>query len=194
MKARYRCRASWSVMMLLLAMSVFSAAAEPPAGAQAGRQAVTFLDLQTSLDGSWQSATPTSSMRLAQYAQQDGGLTAELIVYYFGPRQGGSAEANIARWRAQFRASDGGEVQPQVVSSEVAGMPLTRVKLQGSYARAIGIGNGGPGKPDQTLLAALLGTPRGQVTIQLHGDSALVASLEPDFDRMLAQIRPAGTN
>jgi hypothetical protein len=118
------------------------------------------------------------------------GQSAELIVYYFGAGQGGTPQANIARWKSQFRTANGTPSTPQVVRFEVSGLPVTRVKLQGSYARGIGTGPGGTGKPDQTLIAALLQTPQGQVTIQLHGDTTLINALEPDFDRMLRKVAP----
>ena len=51
-------------------------------------------------------------------------------------------------------------------------------------------GPGGTGKPDQTLLAAMLQTPRGQVTIQLHGDTPLIDTVEAAFDRMLRRVEP----
>ena len=70
---------------------------------------------------------------------------------------------------------------------------MTRVKLQGNYARGIGAGPAGPGMPDQTLIAAMLQTPQGQITIQLHGDTSLIDAWEPEFDRMLRSITPLST-
>jgi hypothetical protein len=180
------------VVPFVVLLSSYGAAADRPGGAASQRQAVDFLGLRTSLPSGWHRTEPTSSMRLAQYSVDGNGKdqSAELIFYYFGRGQGGTAEANIARWQSQFRGPDGTAPQPAVSNLEVSGMPLTRVRLQGSYARRIGVGPGGTGKPDQTLIAALLQTPEGQVTIQLHGDTRLVDSLEPDFDDMLLGIVP----
>jgi len=159
------------------------------AGAQ---QQVRFLGLQTMLPSDWQRIDPSSSMRLVQFSVPGSkpGQSAELIFYYFGAGQGGTPQANIARWQSQFHAANGTPSIPQVVGFEVSGLPVTRVKLQGSYARGIGAGPGGTGRPDQTLIAALLQTPQGQVIIQLHGDTLLIDALEPDFDRMLHDIAP----
>lgn len=155
-------------------------------------QTVRFVGLEAPVPPGWRRSTPTSTMRLAQfaYASGDDRLAAELIFYYFGPRQGGSAEANIARWRSQFRAADGSAPQPRIDQLTAAGHPITRVKLEGSYARGVGAGPGGTGRPGQTLVAALVQTPQGQVTIQLHGDTVLVDRLEAGFDDMLRGIRP----
>ena len=163
--------------------------ATPAPGAQ---QQVRFLDLQTTLPSDWQRVDPSSSMRLLQFVVpgRQRGRSAELIFYYFGIGQGGTPQANIARWQSQFRGTDGAPSTPEVKSFDVSGIPVTRVKLQGSYARGIGAGPSGTGKPNQTLLAALLQTSRGQVTIQLHGDTPVIDTLEPDFDRMLRRIAP----
>jgi hypothetical protein len=181
------------VFVTAVCLGSFSAApqgwATPVAEA---RQQVRFLDLQTVLPSDWQQVDPSSSMRLLQFVVPGDkqGQSAELIFYYFGAGQGGTPQANIARWQSQFHAANGLPSTPQVVRFEVSGLPVTRVKLQGSYARGIGAGPGGTGKPDQTLIAALLRTPQGQVTIQLHGDTSLIDALEPDFDRMLHDIAP----
>lgn len=168
-----------------------SPASEKPASAT--QQQVRFLGLQTTLPSGWQRVDPSSSMRLVQFvvAGHERGQSAELVFYYFGAGQGGTPEANIVRWRSQFQDADGAPSVPEVTRFNVSDMPITRVKLQGSYARGVGAGPGGTGKPNQTLLVALLQTPRGQVTIQLHGDTPLIDTLEPEFDRMLREIAPA---
>ena len=181
------------VFVAVVGLGPFSAVSQDSATLVAqAQQQVRFLGLQTALPSDWQQVDPSSSMRLVQFVVPGNkpGQSAELIFYYFGVGQGGTPQANIVRWQSQFRAADGTPPTPQVVGSEVSGLPVTRVKLQGSYARGIGAGSGGTGKPDQTLIAALLQTPQGQVTIQLHGDTSLIDALEPDFDRMLHDIAP----
>ena len=172
---------------------VCAASPESEKAASATQQQVRFLGLQTTLPSRWQRVDPSSTMRLAQFVApgHERGQSAELIFYYFGAGQGGTPEANIVRWRSQFQDADGAPPVPEVTRFDVSGMPVARVKLQGSYARGIGAGPGGAGKPNQTLLVALLQTPRGQVTIQLHGDTPLIDALEPEFDRMLRKIAPA---
>ena len=177
----------------VVGMGPFSATPQESTTPAAAQQHVRFLDLQTELPSDWQRVDPSSSMRLVQFVVPGNarGQSAELIFYYFGAGQGGTPEANIARWRSQFRGTDGAPSTPDVTRFAVLDMPITRVKLQGSYARGVGTGPGGAGKPNQTLLAALLQTSRGQVTIQLYGDTPLVDTLEPDFDSMLQRITPA---
>jgi hypothetical protein len=114
-------------------------------------------------------------------------------VYYFGPGQGGSEEANIARWQSQFSGPKGGAVEPVVERYEVAGVPVTRVEPRGSYARGVGVGPGGTARPDQTLLAAIVETGRGNVFVQIHGPSELVGREREGFDRFLRGLHRQGS-
>jgi len=64
-------------------------------------------------------------MRAAQYTVGD----AECVVYFFGPGQGGTVEANIARWSGQFAAPDGKPAAAKVTKSNVHGLPVTRMDI-----------------------------------------------------------------
>jgi hypothetical protein len=115
---------------------------------------------------------------------------AEFIVYYFGPGQGGSLEANLARWRSQFTAPDGGPAQPVVTELDSA-LPATLVELEGSYARGVGMGPAGDALPKRMLLAGLVETPRGNLYPQLHGPADLVRGLKPAFVAFMRELQPA---
>ena len=139
---------------------------------------IEFLELTSALPATWIEQKPSSSMRLAQFrvpgAETDG--DANLILYYFGQGQGGTAEANIARWRSQFSNPGGGAIEPDITAMTVNGMPVTVVELRGDYARNVGMGPAGTAAPDQILLASIVESPRGNVYIQLHGPAATVLS------------------
>jgi hypothetical protein len=113
-----------------------------------------------------------------------------VVVYYFGPGQGGSADANIARWTGQFSSPDGGPVTPEVTTLDGATFPTTVVDLEGSYARGIGMG-GSEAEPDQELVAAIVETPEGSLFLQLHGDQEAVAAVRNDYLAMVSSIQPA---
>ena len=177
-------RMAAAVATLLLALAAAGAAGEDTV-------ALRFLDWQAPVPAGWVNAPPSSSMRLAQFEvpSAPGAGPAAFIVYYFGPGQGGSAAANIARWRGQFRAPGGGEVTPEVSHQVSAGMPITVARLAGSYARGVGVGPVGEARPDQVLRAAIIETPKGNVIVQLHGPAATVDAAAPGFDAFLAGIR-----
>jgi len=156
-------------------------AASPPTAsppAKSGVVSVPLLDLTAPVPTSWVSQPPASSMRLAQFRVPDAGGfgDAEFVVFYFGPGQGGSVDANITRWESQFTAPNGKPVKAIVQHLTVSRMPVTTVELTGTYARGVGMGPAGAPTPDQTLLVAVLETPRGNLTLQLHGPHATVAA------------------
>ncbi len=63
----------------------------------------------------WTSASAGSSMRLAQWRV---GEQSEVVIFYFGPGQGGSTEANIERWMGQFEQPDGSSTKDRAKKSE----------------------------------------------------------------------------
>jgi hypothetical protein len=119
------------------------------------------------------------------------GTSAEVIVYYFGEGQGGSADANIARWSSQFTSPEGGPVTPRVGTLDGTAFVTTVAEFEGAYARSIGpaMSGGGAAEPDQGLVAAVVETPRGNLFLQLFGDRAAVSETRADFLEMVESIR-----
>ena len=143
---------------------------------------VKLLGLTGSVPDSWVAESPSSSMRLLQF-RVPGHVPegdAEFVVFYFGPGQGGTPATNIARWRSQFISEAGEPVEPEISSLSADGMPITFVSLTGNYARGIGMGST-THTPGQTLLAAIVESPRGNLFAQLHGPSETVMRVRESF-------------
>lgn len=179
---------------VVLALVPLMAACETGrASVEASGNPVTLLDYTTTAPADWVTQAPSSSLRLAQYevpAQASDSLGGEVVVYYFGAGQGGSVEANTARWRAQFFEDSGGHPEPTVTRLEDASFPTTVVELRGRYARAIGMGGTqAEAAPDQVLLAAVVETPQGSLFIQLHGPSATVLGQKDAFYGFVRGLR-----
>lgn len=168
-------RSSVRVLAVTLALAVPFAmgGAQGAPAAAAGR--ATFLDYQTTVPTGWTSRTPSSSMRLAEYATPslDGGM-AEVVVYYFGQGQGGSIDANLERWHSQFSNPDGGPVQEK--RTQLAGaFPITVAEYRGTYARGVGAGSDADAaRPNNMLIAVVAETPRGTLFFQCFGPIAAV--------------------
>ncbi|TVQ89822.1 MAG: hypothetical protein EA400_06730 [Chromatiaceae bacterium] len=184
-----RCRLrSLGVLLLGLTSGPLAAAEQP----------VQVLEMTSSVPADWVLDIPDSDMRLTQFriparVDNDGtdGDGAEFVVFYFGPDQGGSVEANVARWVSQFSNPDGTPVEPLIERLETP-MPATLVQLQGSYARGIGMGPVGDPLPDRMLLAAVVETPAGTLYPQLHGPAALVTAQRPAFIAFIAGLQRPG--
>ena len=147
---------------------------------------LTALDYHAPVPAGWQSRAPSSSMRLAEYVVpgRDGGAGAEVVVYFFGAGQGGSVDANLARWRGQFSNPDGGPVAEKITRETSGAFPVTIAEWRGSYAR--GVGAGGAPRPDHMLVAAVVETPKGALFFQLFGPKGAV---EPQVASYLSMVK-----
>jgi hypothetical protein len=143
------------------------------------------LDYVVQVPRGWRSSPPKTSMRLAQFdtpPSAGDSAGAQVVVYYFGPDQGGSVEANIARWQSQFRAPDGGTAHAQVKRYDDTAFPTTLVTLEGAYARSVGMGGDiSDAVPGQMLVAAIAATPRGSLHFQIFGPAATVRAQEKAY-------------
>ena len=153
---------------------------------------IEFLGLTSKLPASWIDEKPSSGMRLAQFRipGSDKNSHANLILFFFGQGQGGSAQANIARWQSQFSKPEGGAVEPAIEAMDVNGMPATVVEFRGDYARGAGMGPVGTAAPDQILLASILESPQGNIYIQLHGPAATIAMHRESYMQFIRAIKP----
>lgn len=165
-------------------------ASEPAPAAQVTAK-LAFIGLEAQAPAAWTMVPPATDKRLAQFkiTTPGEGMTAEVIVYYFGKGDGGTAEANIERWQGQFVGTKEQPVIPSVQRFESNGMTVTTAELHGAYARGIGVGPVGVPKPDQTLLAAVVETPEGNLIIQLHGMAASVSAQKEGFLAFVRSIR-----
>jgi hypothetical protein len=150
------------------------------------------LDVVTlQADAGWKAATPTSSMRKAQFTlprAANDAEDAELVVFYFGADQGGSVEANLKRWYGQFAQPDGSaSAEKAKVAREVVDeMNLTTVDLSGTYVAPIMPGNAeNYNKPNFRMLAAVLETLQGPYFFKLVGPEQTVAHWAASFNRFM---------
>lgn len=170
-----------------LALSATAASAAPPTAKAAAPRTEAAGGIEWKVPAHWTSGAG-SSMRVATYAvpAAKGGEPAECAVFFFGPGQGGSVDANVERWSRQFE----GTPQPQRSASSVGGLQVTRVQLAGTY-----LAPGGPmmqstGKrPGSRLLGAIVQAPEGNVFFKLTGPAASVAAAQADFDTLVGSIR-----
>ncbi len=119
---------------------------------------------------------------------------SECGVYYFGPGQGGSVEANMDRWIGQFLQPNG---QPskdaaKLEKKTVHGLKVTTVDVSGAYT-GMGGPNAQPAGPPKTgyrLLGAIVEGPQGSIFFKFTGPAKTVGENKSAFDKMLAGIAP----
>jgi hypothetical protein len=162
-------------------------------GFAAADQTVDVLTYQSAVPDTWVAETPKSEMRQLQFrVPAPEGEGAEFVVYFFGPGQGGTLEANVERWQSQFQGPDGAAVEPEVTEIGTDAIPATLVQLRGGYGRSVGMGPSDEVLEDRMLLAGVIETPEGNLYPQLHGPAELVAGQRDAFVAFVKGIRPAG--
>lgn len=185
------------VRRLLRHLAVASVAAASALGAQTpdlrtlDSVVVNLLGYHARVPRGWESRAPSSTSRLAQFilAGSDSANAAEVVVYFFGPAQGGNVEANLARWRGQFSMPDGSPVSEKVTRDSSGAFPITIAEFRGTYRRGIGTGMADSVRTGQALVAAIAETPRGTMFIQLFGAASRVAREREPFVQFVKALR-----
>lgn len=149
-------------------------------------------DLTWKSPAGWTEETPSSSMRRAQYRIPGPGGPGELAVFYFGPGQGGDAQANAARWAAQFRRPDGRPAGEAAKTREVkvGGIRVTLVEVTGTYVGGMGSGPSGTERPNYMLLGAIAQGPDANWFFRATGPQPTLEAQRTAFDELVRSIRP----
>jgi hypothetical protein len=116
---------------------------------------------------------------------------AECGIYFFGAGQGGSVEANIERWKGQFRGPDKSPATARVAKRAVRGIPITTIDVSGEYSGTGGPFGGGPLKPGYRLLGAIVEGPGGNIFVKFTGPAKTITSNQQKFDQLLASFEKA---
>jgi hypothetical protein len=169
-----------------------AAPSAPPSAAAPAADAPTAGGLTWQASSPLVARTPKSQMRVAEYGL-DGEPAAELTVFYFGADQGGSIEANMARWVGQFKQPDGSEPQAKRDERMVKGIPVALVETKGNFSGGMAM----PGAPapaaqtDAMLLGAIAKGPNGAVFFKFTGPRASLEKARSAFESLIESIQPA---
>ena len=146
----------------------------------------------------WKKVQPASSMRAAQYELPGEAGAAEMVVFYFGPGQGGDAKSNIERWVGQFSSPESttATLAMDVADMEKDGLKVALVKTQGTYTPTA-MGPMMPAqdpRPDQALFGMVIeGGPEGSVFIRATGPKATMDAHAEALEAMAQSVRKATT-
>lgn len=158
-----------------------SSSVPPPAQTASG-------EVSYKVPSGWTVEKPTSDMRLAQYKLPHADGDAEdalLIVYYFGPGQGGTPEANIERWVKMMKQPDGSESTDKAKTATITvnGLQVSTVDVLGNYSG--GMSQDSAPKDSKSIFrlrGAIIETPRGSYFVKLTGPEKTVNHWAQAFD------------
>ncbi len=136
----------------------------------------------------WTVEKPSSEMRVAQYklpkAEGDGD-DALLVVYYFGPGQGGTPQANIDRWVNMVKQPDGSPStdKAKMETLIVNGLKVSTVDVQGNYSGGMSQDSAPKdSKAIYRLRGAVIETPKGSYFVKLTGPEKTVVHWGQSFN------------
>ena len=157
-----------------------------PLGQASGRQALGPLSAVAPTG--WVAQQPSSSMRVAQYGLPGPAGEATLGIFFFGPGQGGSVEANIERWYGQFSQEDGQPAQGRRWTRQVGDIEITGLDISGTFSGGMGMGNADP-EVDYRMLGAIAVHRSGTVFFKMTGPAQTVEQWAASFDEFLDSLQ-----
>ncbi len=129
-------------------------------------------------------------MRMAQAMIPGPGGPGELVVFYFGPGQGGSAEANIGRWIGQMEMAPGAIPQPQTFETDT-GYKITWIDVAGTLKPSM-MGSGPTTEqPNSRLLGGIVEGSGGPWFFKATGPDSTLAAERDAFVNLLKSVRGA---
>ena len=112
-------------------------------------------------------------------------------MFYFGPGQGGGADANATRWASQFRGTGGSPVGDLKQSKLTVGdMSVLLVEVTGTYlGGGMGSSTSEPERPNYMLLGAIAEAPDANWFFRALGPRATLEAQRKAFENMIRSIK-----
>jgi len=127
----------------------------------------------------------SAPMRAATYTVQD----AECVVYFFGQGQGGTVEANLARWNGQVTV-DGKPAPAKTSKKIVHGLNVTEMDVTGTYAGMSGATMTPEAlKSDTRMIAAIIEGPGGNLFLKFTGPAKTIAANQVKFEQLVGSFQ-----
>jgi hypothetical protein len=193
-----------SLWCLLVGVACAALRGPEPAVADDAKQdkkgvVVTLDGLKSTAPAEWKQEEPSNKqMRLYQFrlAKVDGDKhDAELVIFFFGPGGGGSADANIDRWKKAFIPPEGKSIDDmsKVTKMKVGDVDVTYVDIQGTYKykeRPFDPNAKEERRPDWRQLGIVFESKKGPYFFRLVGPAKTVTQYRKGFDDWLKGFKP----
>jgi hypothetical protein len=116
--------------------------------------------------------------------------SAECAVYFFGTGQGGSVDANLERWKSQFRGPGGKPAPAQIAKRTIHGLTVTTIDASGEYTGMGGpMATGSQAVAGYRLLGAIIEGPEGNLFVKFTGPAKTIASSQQTFKQLLESFQ-----
>lgn len=142
----------------------------------------------------WESQPSSSPMRKAQFIVPGPGGDGELVIFRF-PGGAGGVEANVARWKGQFKAPEGKTVDDlgSTRTFEAGTLKVTWVDITGHYAAPAQPGSTTMvDEPDSRMIAAIVEGSGDPLFFKLLGPAKTIDLWAKAFEDDLKTAKVAG--
>jgi hypothetical protein len=187
---------SWLVVLVFGALACISGTGDSARGEDSNdKGAVVELDgLSSQVPASWKEEAPSNQMRLAQFRlpkKDDDKYDAELVIF---KGFGGSAKANIDRWKGMFTPPEGKSLDDvaKVEEIKIGGRDASYLDVHGTYlmkTRPFDPNDKGVKRPDYRMLAVHFDGPKTTYHIRLVGPARTVEAYKKGFDDWLKNFK-----
>jgi hypothetical protein len=151
---------------------------------------VTIDGFTSTAPASWKEQPP-KPMRMKTFTIPRAGgdqHDAEVVIFFFGPGQGGDAQANITRWKGMFVPPEGKKIDDtsKVETIKVNGVEVTLLDVRGSYKwKPSMMSPEEEVRPNHRMLSAIFASPGGPYFIRFVGPEKTIEKNKKDFDKWL---------
>jgi hypothetical protein len=119
---------------------------------------------------------------------------ADIIIFHFGQSGGGTAVANVARWKAMFVPPEGKTIDDvaKVDQFKVGAVDVTAVDIQGTYKfkeRPFDPDAPVEMRPATRLIGIIFPTAQGTYYVRFIGPAKTIAAHKQDFDGWLKSFK-----
>ncbi|MCE9608063.1 MAG: hypothetical protein K8U03_24520 [Planctomycetia bacterium] len=104
---------------------------------------------------------------------------------------GGGVEANVERWKGQFKPTEGDEVKAETKKSKVAEQDVYVVDIKGTYIDKPAPMAPTPGidRPKYRMIGAIIATDGGQYFVKAYGPEKTMEKALPGFQKMVEGLK-----
>ncbi len=143
---------------------------------------------------SWVAQPPANPMRRAQYKVPGAAGDGELVVFYFGPNQGGPPLDNAQRWAMQFAQPDGADPLSALKTrnGDIHGIPALFVETTGTYNPGTMSGAPAATKENWALLGVVAEGGDANWFFKFTGPKATIEAERAAFEAMIGSVRRGG--
>jgi hypothetical protein len=146
--------------------------------------------LKSAVPADWKQEESSNKVRTHQFRiphVADDKTDAEMVIFFFGAGSGGSADANVKRWKGMFIPPEGKQIDDvaKVDNFKVGNVNVTYLDVHGTYKfkeRPFDPAAKEELRPDHRMLGVVFDSPNGPYFFRLVGPAKTVEHNKKAFD------------